>query len=180
MLRVQASDLGLPASGGVGFQLRRAQARWVNHVQQFRWLRLPVDVVSAKLPEPPTRDGSGDGGRSTCAVFVLPESQHTPSKRLETLHGVEVTLPVCFELCPPPICIGLWPSGVSRAAVPEATVNEHRNSGLGEGQIRAATGLWERPVHTKPESASMHGRPDRQFAPGIAPLGAAHSGKRRV
>src|SRR4051812_13108616 len=67
--------------------------------------------------------------------FVLPDPQYVPAQTLENHVRVAVARLSPLDLPAPPLLIGDGAYAVLGAAVPEATVDEHRQSGAGEGDV---------------------------------------------
>jgi len=74
-------------------------------------------------------------------VFVLPESEHRPSRRAECGVHSFVARAVAGCLRSPEVSVALGYGVVLRAPVPKATVDEHRHPRAGEHQISAQASL---------------------------------------
>lgn len=77
---------------------------------------------------------------------MFPETQHSPTCLDQLAVGVHVALTVPPHLVGPEACVGLRGCVVVGAAVPEATVHEHRDLRAGEDQVSSTTQGRNRPI----------------------------------
>jgi len=69
---------------------------------------------------------------------VLPDTDHSPAGPAERASNGAVPCDVDVELGLPELAVGGRSGGAGRAAVPEASVNKHRDLLPGEGEVRPA------------------------------------------
>ena len=93
-----------------------------------------VGARSPTVTHDPLDLGCHDSG-----VFVFPEPAHDPARRSEIAIVASVAFDVGPELRAPPFPVRLWSRGVLRARVPEATVQEHRDTLTAEHDVRAGS-----------------------------------------
>ena len=114
--------------------------------------------------------GGGNRGR-----FVLPDADDVPAIFRQPHFGAAITLDVGLELGFPPLAVGLRMSGVDRAAMPKASVDEDRDLGWPEddvsGQPESANGL---PMNPVAQPKPMQFATKCKFWPGIAPTIGPH------
>jgi hypothetical protein len=93
---------------------------------------------------------------SLFGVFVLPDSDHTPSFGFQSLVGVEVTSTVGFDLFAPEIGVGFGPRAMNGTTVPKATIDEDGNVCFREGKIRPPSrSVQDWKIDSISESSSM-------------------------
>lgn len=98
---------------------------------------------------------------------MLPNAYHYPSLLPEFHVGVGIPPTVRLDLISPPVCVLFRPRAVLRTAVPEAPVDEDRDSLAGEGDVGATTEVRQGVVHAKAETAAVKQRPKRGLGGGI-------------
>jgi len=70
---------------------------------------------------------------------VVPKSEDCPTSQFQFSISVAVATLICQNFLSPPLGVCFGPSAVLRAAVPEAAVDEDRDLGLQEGDIRSTS-----------------------------------------
>lgn len=97
-------------------------------------------------------DVIGDGfGR-----LMFPVAPNSPPALTEHLVGAAVSGDVPVQLLRPPVCVGRWPGGMLGTSVPEAPINEDRQSGTTPRDVSASTQiLLELYIGSKPDSTSV-------------------------
>src|SRR5262245_10657194 len=91
---------------------------------------------------------------------MLPDAEHLPSEFSQASVGVTVPLLVLADLRSPPLGVGLWLRAMSRAAVPETTVDEYGETCMGENDIHRAGGPWDQPfLDSESKAKAMQGGP---------------------
>ena len=107
--------------------------------------------------------------------LVLPNADDVPAIFLQPYFGAAIALDVGLELGFPPLAVGLRMSGVDRAAMPEASVDEDRDLGWAEddvsGHPEPANGL---PMNPVAQPKPMQFGTKREFRPGVAPTIGPH------
>jgi hypothetical protein len=115
---------------------------------------VPECLVLVRSPAPNAfAPGALDLLSDVGRVFVFPCPDDEPSRLLEAYLGSTVTLDVGVELGAPPLGICLGRDRMLGTAVPEAAVDEDRDPGTGEGNIR--TSRKGPDVHLVAHSAAM-------------------------
>ena len=104
---------------------------------------------------------------------MLPVPDHSPPRCREHLGRLLVTLPVASDLRRPEIRSSLRNGEVLRAAVPEASIDEHGNPLTRERNVhRPATGSRDLEIHAVAVPSRMQRVSKRQFGQCVsAPLG---------
>ena len=74
---------------------------------------------------------------------MLPEPQHCPALRPQHVISVSITLLIRYYFLAPPICVGLRPGSVLRAAVPETSIDEDRNFGTDKRDVSSTASAWQ-------------------------------------
>ena len=84
--------------------------------------------------------------------LVLPDSDHEPTGGLQPSRGILVAATIGLEFLPPPLSIVPRHGSVLRAQMPEAAVDEHRNSLTGEDDVDPSAPPVERRVDAVTET----------------------------
>jgi hypothetical protein len=116
-------------------------------------------------PAIPQVDRRGDPAGDKTRVFVLPESQHSPTGRFKGGRVLGVALTVPGDLWSPVVAIlDVRPLAVLGAAMPEAAITEHRHATARERDVwpnRPHVRKTDRQVHPEPEAFRVQSGPDR-------------------
>lgn len=111
-------------------------------------------------------------------VLMLPDAQHPPPRSTQPAIGVCIAQSIGLDLCPPIRGVGLWPGPMLGTPVPEAAIDEDRNTSAGEEDVcapsKARQGLA---IDPKPESATMQQRTDGQLRPGVTRAVRSHASR---
>ncbi len=114
------------------------------------------------------------GGRNH-GRLVLPNADDVPAIFPQPYFGAAIALDVGSELGCPPLAVGLRMSGVDRAAVPEASVDEDRDLGGAEddvsGHVESVNGL---PMNPVAQPKPMQFGTKCEFRPAVAPTIGPH------
>src|SRR5690606_19488049 len=73
-----------------------------------------------------------------------PDTNHQPATISEPVVGVRIALDIGENLGAPELLIGLWPSSMRWAAMPEAAIYEDGNPGTSEDDIRSSRRILKR------------------------------------
>ena len=124
--------------------------------------RCPVLIRALRdAPRPSSNslpDGSTHYVHGPKRIRVFPEPQYQPPATLKEAIRVTVTTNVCLNLSAPPIGVGLRPSSMLRAPVPEAAVDKNSNLLADEREVGATSCAWNEPVDTVSQTLSVHSR----------------------
>ena len=108
---------------------------------------------------------------------MFPESQWKPVEFRELRVGVGVTSTVGFDLRSPELGVLLRSNEMEFASVPEASIDEHRDSLACERDVGVAPPVeFEWMIHSKAEAPGVKCASDSQFGPGVAPPVGPHRG----
>jgi len=112
---------------------------------------------------------------------MLPEAKADPARFGKPLVCVAVAAHVALQLGAPPLGTGSRPSGMDRARVPIAAVNEHRDPPGRERDIGTPPHTAKRKleVNAIAKPATVQLLPKRDFGRGIGALLADHAGPGR-
>ena len=121
----------------------------------------------------PGISGCHHSGGGLVRGLVLPDAQDRPSKRFERAVIPALTFHIPLKLGVPEFLIGRGSGAMVRAAVPEATVDEHGWTRPRERDV----GAWRRSAG--PDAISIAGamqeRPNGQFGPRISAPDPLHA-----
>lgn len=92
-------------------------------------------LTLAFRPSAPVGNGLTNSFSHVHGLLVGPKPEDQPTCCLQQRCGLDVPRTVGFYFEAPEVCIGVWPSVVLRAAVPEATVDKDSNLGAGEYEV---------------------------------------------
>ncbi len=136
-------------------------------------------VPSAVTPQDelsPLRDLGCDLRGSSARIFVLPDTDDTPSFRRQQTVSLRVSFTVTSNLFRPVSCIRGRHGMVLRASVPETPVQKNRHLDPGEHQIRRPTKSRKRPPrNTVAKAQRMNGTAKCELRLGVAPLVRSHA-----
>lgn len=136
----------------------------------------PSGVRNCRWPLPSLREQRSSSGKQMrdsagyCFhVLVGPYPYREPTSGSKLTRSVEISLSIRFDLCAPPLSVLLRPSSVDRAAMPEAPVNEDRNSRSIENDVCTTTTLERTDIdpiaHAQPRQFAAKGNFTRRVAP---------------
>jgi hypothetical protein len=108
-------------------------------------------------------------------IRMLPKSEHRPSSCAQLEVSVPVSEAVRLNLRSPPIRVGLWPSAVLGTAMPEATIDKHRDFRSHEGDVRPAARAGQRDVDPVTQTKRAQGGTQGDLARRIAAPSRLHS-----
>lgn len=74
---------------------------------------------------------------------MFPDADDLPSSLTKPLISVSVSRSIGFDFAPPIFCIVFGPGCVDRAAVPEASIDENRDTRTGKNNICNPTRLGD-------------------------------------
>jgi hypothetical protein len=78
--------------------------------------------------------------------LVLPDPNHRPPGSLKLLRGVGVSLLIRLDLRAPPVAISLRPSAVRWTPMPEAAIDEDRDTRSRKDDIDRPCRTWNQPL----------------------------------
>lgn len=109
-------------------------------------------------------------------ILVLPGANDDPASGGELAVGVPIAELIGDDLGHPETPIGTRGGPVERAAVPEATIDEHCDPLAGECDVGAATERrYHRSVDAEAETGTVKEPADGELRPGIAPALGFHA-----
>lgn len=122
--------------------------------------------------------GSDNTVGSVLDGLVLPDAHDGPSGTRKTQICLPVARDILLKLVLPEGAVGDWKLTVSGAGVPEASVDEDRDSRPGERNVgsRTAARTWggDREIDAEPKASSMKRRAQRTLGPGVHASVRAH------
>lgn len=114
--------------------------------------------------ESPAADDLFYVGGYVCNVLMLPDSEHSPTKGAQMCIRLTIPFDVPSEFVGPPRAVGCGRRIVLGTAVPEAPVDEHRNSGTSKQDVRTSTGQpGKRGVDAVPQTSAVELSPKEHF-----------------
>ena len=120
--------------------------------------------VCAKFPV--LRDDQVGG---FCWMLVFPNPQNMKALISKAGVGVRISVPVTDHLVAPELVVRLWGLVMLGAAVPETTVDKHKESYAAECDVRPSPSIeWQRCADTKPQAARVEQRSHQRFRAGVA------------
>lgn len=127
------------------------------------------------MPVPALLDRPLDLIDHRLGVLVLPEAQWHPADLSEVSISVVVASAVRSELRLPPSCVSLRSHPVVGAAVPEASIDEHRHLCRPEEDVSTSPGHpRKRGVHPVAKSPAVQYPPDSELRLGVATARVRH------
>ena len=121
--------------------------------------------------------GTGDTMDSGLKRIMLPDAKHGPPACGQGFGDSRITRAVPRQLRPPVVRVGFWRVPVVRAAMPEASVDEHRHSGAREHDVDLAAdavACANEIVLSKAESPHVEGATERHLGSSIGTAIALH------
>jgi len=101
---------------------------------------MALTILSSRACRSERRDDARHALDSVGQRLMLPDADYRPSRAFEPGDLFEIAFPRTFDLCFPERCIARWNRPVRPAAMPEAPVDEHRESKAGEDDV------WPNPM----------------------------------
>lgn len=107
---------------------------------------------------------------------MLPNADWQPPGRTEPFVGIAVTPSVGLNLFAPERGVGLRPGRVLGAAMPEAAIDEHCDSGRSEDDVGASTEAGQyRAVDPESETLGVEGATKLNLRPRVSPSRSRHA-----
>lgn len=106
---------------------------------------------------------------------MFPESKHQPTLLDKGTFCLDIALRVATKLVGPPVSVGTRKSSMLGTAMPEATVEKHRNPGPGEGDVDGPPSCardWV--IHSIAHATRMEESSDGQLRLGVTAPRHAH------
>lgn len=101
---------------------------------------------------------------------MFPEAQYRPTGVAERRVCARIAGDVPIELRSPPLTVCRWPRGMYWAAVPEASVDKHRQPMAREGDIDVSARVGESFVlHAETKTLSKQSRAGGKFRQRVSP-----------
>jgi len=139
-----------------------------------RWTRVGTWCTAFRYAHGWT-DRSRNLARSLVRIVVFPEPEDLPTGGYQPCICIAVPRDVRRQLPSPPRGVHLGVGCVDRAPMPEAAVDEHRDTRRDEREVGAAAGARKRPIHPIAKPEAMHCGPECQLAGCVPPGGGLHA-----